>query len=104
MVSRVAGACGQLLDFAQRSQTPYLIASGQVTPPDHPQRDCAPASPCWGIFLANAGRRQDTLAAVRRLLGHIPKERRALSSWQHIEAYAAACAAARADCQRACVV
>src|SRR5271156_6413088 len=27
-----------------------------------------------------------TLADVRKLLGHIPKERRQLSTWQHVEA------------------
>ena len=26
-----------------------------------------------------------TLADVRKLLGHIPKERRQLSTWQHVE-------------------
>jgi hypothetical protein len=26
-----------------------------------------------------------TLADVRKLLGHIPKERRGLSTWQHVE-------------------
>jgi hypothetical protein len=34
-----------------------------------------------------------TLADVRKLLGHIPKERRQLSTWQHIEATLQACAA-----------
>jgi hypothetical protein len=28
----------------------------------------------------------ETLADVRKLLGHIPKERRQLSTWQHVEA------------------
>jgi hypothetical protein len=27
-----------------------------------------------------------TLADVRKLIGHIPKERRQLSTWQHVEA------------------
>jgi len=27
-----------------------------------------------------------TLADVRKLLGHIPKEQRELSTWQHVEA------------------
>jgi hypothetical protein len=34
-----------------------------------------------------------TLADVRKLLGHIPKERRQLSTWQHVEATLQACAA-----------
>jgi hypothetical protein len=33
-----------------------------------------------------------TLADVRKLLGHIPKERQ-LSTWQHVEATLQACAA-----------
>jgi hypothetical protein len=32
-----------------------------------------------------------TLADVRKLLGHIPKERRALSSWQHVKKTLQAC-------------
>ena len=54
-------------------------------PPDHPQRDCAPASPCRGIFLANAGRRQDTLAHVRSLLKRVPRQKRMEVTWQHVE-------------------
>jgi hypothetical protein len=34
-----------------------------------------------------------TLADVRKLLDHIPEERRALSSWQHVETTLQACAA-----------
>jgi hypothetical protein len=34
-----------------------------------------------------------TLADVRKLLGHIPKERRELSTWRHVEATLQACAA-----------
>ena len=34
-----------------------------------------------------------TLNDVRKLLGHIPKERRQLSTWQHVEATLQACAA-----------
>jgi hypothetical protein len=34
-----------------------------------------------------------TLADVRKLLGHIPKERRQLSTCQHVEATLQACAA-----------
>ena len=34
-----------------------------------------------------------TLADVRKLLGHIPKERRQLSTWQHVEKTLQACAA-----------
>jgi len=34
-----------------------------------------------------------TLGDVRKLIGHIPKDRRALSSWQHVEATLQACAA-----------
>jgi hypothetical protein len=34
-----------------------------------------------------------TLAEVRKLLGHIPSERRELSTWQHVEATLQACAA-----------
>jgi hypothetical protein len=34
-----------------------------------------------------------TLADVSKLLGHIPKERRQLSTWQHVEATLRACAA-----------
>src|SRR5271156_6438464 len=34
-----------------------------------------------------------TLADVRKLLGHIPKERRELSTWWHVEATLQACAA-----------
>jgi hypothetical protein len=33
-----------------------------------------------------------TLADVRELLGHIPKERRVLRTWQHVEKTAQACA------------
>jgi hypothetical protein len=33
-----------------------------------------------------------TLADVRKLLGHVPKERRGLSTWQHVEATLHACA------------
>jgi len=33
-----------------------------------------------------------TLADVRKLLGHIPKERRQLSTWQHVETHLAAAA------------
>ena len=32
-----------------------------------------------------------TLADVRKLLGHIPKERRQLSTWQHVEKTLQAC-------------
>jgi hypothetical protein len=34
-----------------------------------------------------------TLADVRKLLDHIPKERRALSTWQHVEKTLRACVA-----------
>ena len=34
-----------------------------------------------------------TLADVRKLLGHVPKERRELSTWRHVEATLQACAA-----------
>jgi len=34
-----------------------------------------------------------TLADVRKLISHIPKERRALPSWQHVETTLEACAA-----------
>ena len=34
-----------------------------------------------------------TLADMRKLLGHIPKERRALSTWQHVEKTLQECAA-----------
>jgi hypothetical protein len=34
-----------------------------------------------------------TLADVRKLLGHIPKERRQLSTWQHVEKTLRECAA-----------
>jgi hypothetical protein len=34
-----------------------------------------------------------TLADVRKLIGHIPKERRQLYTWQHVEATLQACAA-----------
>jgi hypothetical protein len=34
-----------------------------------------------------------TLADVRKLLGHIPKERRELSTWQHVEKTLQECAA-----------
>jgi hypothetical protein len=34
-----------------------------------------------------------TLADVRKLLAHIPKSRRQLSSWQHVEKTLQACAA-----------
>jgi hypothetical protein len=34
-----------------------------------------------------------TLADVRKLLGHIPKEQRQLSTWRHVEATLQACAA-----------
>jgi hypothetical protein len=34
-----------------------------------------------------------TLADVRKLLSHIPKERRGLSTWQHVEKTLQACAA-----------
>lgn len=34
-----------------------------------------------------------TLADVRRLIGHIPRERRELSTWQHVEATLQACVA-----------
>jgi hypothetical protein len=34
-----------------------------------------------------------TLADVRKLLGHIPTERRQLSTWQHVETTLQACAA-----------
>jgi hypothetical protein len=33
-----------------------------------------------------------TLSDVRKLLGHIPKERRQLSNWRHVEATLQACA------------
>ena len=33
-----------------------------------------------------------TLADVRKLLGHIPKERRQLSTWQHVEKTLRECA------------
>jgi hypothetical protein len=34
-----------------------------------------------------------TLADVRKLLGHIPEERRQLSTWRHVEATMQDCAA-----------
>ncbi len=34
-----------------------------------------------------------TLADVRTLIGHVPKERRALATWRHVEKYLAAAAA-----------
>jgi hypothetical protein len=34
-----------------------------------------------------------TLADVRKLISYIPKERRQLSTWQHVEATLQACAA-----------
>jgi hypothetical protein len=34
-----------------------------------------------------------TLADVRKLLSHIPEERRQLSAWQHVEKTPQACAA-----------
>jgi hypothetical protein len=34
-----------------------------------------------------------TLADVRKLIGHFPKERRELSIWQHVETTLQACAA-----------
>jgi hypothetical protein len=33
----------------------------------------------------------ETLADVRKLLGHIPKERRQLPTWQHVEKTMHAC-------------
>jgi hypothetical protein len=33
-----------------------------------------------------------TLADVRKLIGHIPKERRQLSTWQHVETHLTAAA------------
>jgi hypothetical protein len=38
-----------------------------------------------------------TLADVRKLLEHIPKEQRKLSTWQHIERTLQACAAGEDD-------
>jgi hypothetical protein len=35
----------------------------------------------------------NTLADVRKLLGHIPRERRELSTWQHVEKTLQECAA-----------
>jgi len=34
---------------------------------------------------------QRTLADVRKLISHVPNDRRALSTWQHVEATLQAC-------------
>jgi hypothetical protein len=43
------------------------------------------------IFMAWSG--QGLSIAVRTLIGHVPKERRALATWRHVEKYLAIAAA-----------
>jgi hypothetical protein len=49
--------------------------------------------PCPGRSRSPQVMTLKTLDDVRKLLGHIPKERRELSTWQHVEKTLRECAA-----------